>query len=98
MPYKVLYDRKPPALLSYIADTAKEEQVNKELNNRDTILKELRQQFQAFQSRMKQFYDWKWKEVHFEVGDMVYLQLQPYHQTSIALRQNQKMAPHFCGL
>lgn len=34
---------------------------------------------------------------HFEVGDRVYLRLQPYRQSSIALRRNLKLAAKYYG-
>ena len=35
--------------------------------------------------------------MQFEIGDLVYVKLQPYRQTSIALRKNQKLGLHYFG-
>jgi hypothetical protein len=36
-------------------------------------------------------------ECNFEVGDLVYLRLQPYHQTPIKKNGVEKIKPHFYG-
>lgn len=47
---------------------------------------------------MKHYADLHHSEKVFEVGDMVYLKLQPYIQSSVAPRSNQKVSFKFCGL
>jgi len=37
------------------------------------------------------------REVFFEVGDYVYLCLQPYHQKSLAFQSSLKLSPRFFG-
>ena len=37
------------------------------------------------------------REVSFDVGDHVYLKLQPYRQSSMAFRASMKLAPRFFG-
>lgn len=45
--------------------------------------------------RMKKQADQHRAERHFDVGDMVFLKLQPYIQSSLAPRSHQKLAFHF---
>ena len=47
---------------------------------------------------MKTPYDQGRVEREFVVGNWVYLRLQPYRQTSLALRQSHKLFPLFYGL
>ncbi|XP_073138658.1 uncharacterized protein [Henckelia pumila] len=46
---------------------------------------------------MKSHADQNRREVSFNVGDYVYLKLQPYRQNSIAFRKSLKHAPRFYG-
>ena len=46
---------------------------------------------------MKQAADKKRREVNFEVGDWVYLRLQPYRQQSVFLRTSHKLSNRYYG-
>lgn len=46
---------------------------------------------------MKKFIDIKRTERSFNIGDLVYLQLQPYKQQSVVQRRNLKLSPRFYG-
>ena len=95
-PFEVVYGRKPPTLLSYVAGTAKTEAVDKELQTRDEVLKEFRQSIQA-QIRTKQNAAKHRRDLEYAVGNWVYLQLQLYRQKSIAIRKNPKLSPRYFG-
>lgn len=49
------------------------------------------------QQRMKHFADKKMYERILQVGDWVYMKLQPYRQVTIAIRTNVKLSPKFYG-
>jgi ribosomal protein L21E len=57
----------------------------------------IKQHLLRTQVRMKHQADKQRSEVSYEVGDKVYLKLQPYVQTSLANRTHQKLAFKFLG-
>lgn len=57
----------------------------------------VQQHLQQAQQQMKSLADKNRTERTFAVGDMVFLKLQPYIQTSLAPRANQKIAFKFFG-
>lgn len=57
----------------------------------------IQQHLERAQRRMKDQADKRRSERHFSPGDWVYLKLQPYVQTSLGPRANQKLAFKFFG-
>lgn len=79
-PYEAVYGRTPSDILSYTLGTASNALVDSELS-RDQILKELQQNLQQAQKRMKQRADKHRSEKTFKPGDWVYLKIQPFLDT-----------------
>lgn len=50
-------------------------EVDRELYERDLMIRELKEMLQGSVNRMKEYYDGKHREETFEVGNMVYLKL-----------------------
>jgi hypothetical protein len=96
-PFEVVYVREPPSLLAYVPGTAKVAAVEDELLQRDVVLKGLKENIKLAQVRMKKTYDSKHREKNFEIGDWVYVWLQPYRQVSVSMRRNAKLSPRFYG-
>lgn len=68
-----------------------------QLQPRDQMLIRVRANLLKAQTRMKKFADRKQSEVHFQVGDLVFVKLQPYCQHSVVWRKHQKLALIYFG-
>ena len=96
-PYEALYGRPAPVIPKYVIGSAKVDQVDQELIDRDKLLQLLKDNLSTAQARMKQQADTRRSEREFSVGDWVYLRLQPYKQLSINTRASMKLSPRFYG-
>lgn len=67
------------------------------LRERDALMDELHAQLIVAQNHMRQAADSKRRHVEFDVGDIVFLKLQPYRQQSLARRPCDKLAARFYG-
>nr|GEY86145.1 transposon Ty3-G Gag-Pol polyprotein [Tanacetum cinerariifolium] len=90
-PFEVLYGRPPPRVLTYVLGASKVQAIEEFLINQDKFLRDLRSNLLLARDRMKSKADSKKQEVEFSVGDMVYLKLQPYMQSTVAVRLSAKL-------
>lgn len=67
------------------------------LQERDAIIDDLHINLLRAQQRMKANADLKRRDEQFQVGEMVFLKLQPYRQRSLAKRPYEKLAARFYG-
>jgi hypothetical protein len=74
-PFKVVYGREPPTLMSYVPGAAKVAAVDKKLQERDEFLGEVKDRLIQAQVAMKQYQDKTRWEVSFQTGDWVWLRL-----------------------
>lgn len=58
-------------------------EVDRELYERDIMIRELKDILGVFINRMKEYHDKGSREEEFHIGDWVYLKLRPYRQQSI---------------
>ncbi|KAH9802499.1 Integrase catalytic domain-containing protein [Citrus sinensis] len=96
-PFQALYGRPPPSVSRYIPGTSNVHKVDKELMSKDDLLKLLKQNLEMAKNRMKQQTDRHRRDVQFDIGDLVYLKLQPFRQQSVFKRANQKLASKYYG-
>ncbi|XXG42950.1 hypothetical protein AAC387_Pa01g3099 [Persea americana] len=96
-PFEAVYGCPPPSISNYIPGSTSNGQVEQELLQRDAILCDLKLNIKAAQNRMKIQHDRRHSELTFQVGEMVYLLLQPYHQNTTARHSNQRLAARFFG-
>lgn len=76
---------------------SKQPEVQDFLQSRQTMVQLLRENLISAQDRMKKFADLKRSDREFVVGDMVYLELQPFRQNSVSLRRNPKLSAKYYG-
>lgn len=96
-PYQAVYGQPPPSLSSYIPGATNVDTVDQWGKDRQATLRILKEHLSQAQNRMKQLADKHRTERVFQVGDWVYLRLQPYKQATVQFRANNKLSPRFYG-
>ncbi|CAM8939573.1 unnamed protein product [Rhodiola kirilowii] len=94
-PFEAVYGRKPPGILDYIVDHSVPAAVDSILLKRDQLLRTLHANIDRAQARMHQHANTHRSDKSFDVGDWVYIRLQPYRQTSVKPRHSNKLAKRF---
>jgi hypothetical protein len=96
-PFEALYGRKAPNLVHYTPGTSKINNLDELLSQKTQILKVLKENLTKAQNRMTIQANCHRQDFNFEVGQWVYLKLQPYRQHSIHQRLSHKLAKRFYG-
>jgi hypothetical protein len=96
-PFQALYGFSPPqvAEMFLVEDTV--EDADTMLQRRQQANQVIRENLQLAQDRMKHYADKNRSERMLELGDMVYLKVQPYRHTSLSLHHCIKLHSKFYG-
>lgn len=93
--FKVLYGYDPLQLTFELVAQSKVEIVDQILKERQLMAKVLKDNLSRAKTRMKMNADKRRTEREYEEGDWVFLEIQPYRQTFIAVRKSLKLASKF---
>ncbi|KAH0681164.1 hypothetical protein KY284_022249 [Solanum tuberosum] len=95
--FQIVYEKEPPLLHPFVRGETKIVELEQQLVERDQMLEVLRSNLMKAQSRIKSQDDSKRRDLSFNVGDVVYLRLQPYRHKSLAKRLSEKLSPRYFG-
>ena len=87
-PFQALYGRSPPHVPMYPIGSSPVHEADQALKTHDEFLIQLKTNLAVAANRMKQMTDKNRREVEFQEGDMVYLKLHPYRQSSVFKRSH----------
>ncbi|KAL8144067.1 hypothetical protein V2J09_017099 [Rumex salicifolius] len=83
--------------LPYLPGESKSALVDRSLQKREEVINMLKFHLLRAQNRMKQYVDAHRSPRTFDVGDSVYLKLQPYRQRSLKGKIPHKLSPRYYG-
>jgi ribosomal protein L21E len=96
-PFQALYGF-PPPLISELSIPGPEDLAATDfLQAKQNMLTQLKHNLLQAQARMKRFADLQRTERHFEVGDMVYLKMEPYRLAAFGFRGSIKLQSKYYG-
>jgi hypothetical protein len=97
-PFMALYGYHPPSITSSLKEKSKVQAVEDHIEHQQQVLQILKDNLTMAQNRMKQQADQHHSERSFEVGDWVFLRLQPYKQMSLKqAKKDNKLSPKYYG-
>lgn len=96
-PFQALFGFDPPYQNFYQLKLTKVPAVDDFIRERTNVMSTLRDNLLQAQNRMKVYADQRRTEITFQVGDYVYLKLQPYKQSTLAHRSSFKLALRYYG-
>ena len=93
-----LYGYHPTSITSYLRENSKVQAVEHHIKHQQKVLQLLKDNLVLPQNRMKQQANQHRNKRSFNVGDWVFLQLQPYKQMSLKqAKKDNKLSPKYYG-
>ena len=96
-PFMALYGYEAPSFLDLLLSDSRVPSAGGWLQESHDTMRALKENIAKAQNQQKQYADQKRTERHFEVGDMVYLMLQPYRQSTLRKSGSEKLKPRYYG-
>eukprot|EP00253_Pinus_taeda_P018529 PITA_18529 len=97
-PFMALYGYEPPSITSYLRENSKVQAVEHHIEHQQQVLQLLKDNLVLARNRMKQQADQHRSERSFDVGDWVFLPLQPCKQMSLKqAKKDNKLSPKYYG-
>jgi hypothetical protein len=96
-PFRALYGYDAPTLIDLVFEDSRAPKAKDWIVESQEILKVLKENLQMAQNLQKVSVNRHRTERSFEIGDPVFLRLQPYRQSSLKKSGVEKLKPRFCG-
>lgn len=96
-PFQALYGFSPPMVAEVVLPDCPDDNARQILQNRQLATQLIKDNLLKAQARIKHQADKHRTERSFEVGDMVYLKIQPYRHTSLSIHRSLKLHSKFYG-
>lgn len=96
-PFEITFVKPPPSIPQYISGTSQLEAVDSLMSTREDLFSLLKRKLRKAQLQMKTSADLHRYEVHYKVGDWVYVRLRPYRQTSVSGVHYSKLGKLYYG-
>jgi hypothetical protein len=94
-PFQALYRYQPPSWKELVTNQTKVASVKDHLDESQKVVQILKENLATTRNRMKQQANQHRTEREFEVGEWVFVRLQPYKQLSLKHQGKNKLAPKF---
>lgn len=94
-PFQALYGYLPPLITEVVVPGHITTASN--LSEKEQMLVKLKHDLQDAQTRMKYYDDRNRSDCSFQVGDMLYLKMQPYRETTLGLHKSIKLDSRYYG-
>jgi hypothetical protein len=96
-PFQALYGYPPPMLSEFSISPTADNEAQDFLADRQQLLLQLKENLVQAQARMKKYADQKRTKRTLELGNMVYIKMQPYRMAAFGIRQSIKLTSKFYG-